>query len=209
MTVRWDETVQFWELIVTVGLTAIVTAFTIWVSVRLSRESVDRQLVAASDAAATERQERSAQLETDRRREAAALRARLAENAIRLFHLLEYGIENEEVELRAQWAALRIQFATSGEQNAREIYEFADLMIRRVTDLAGHEFGGGFTHFAAVTEFADDLSESMEQWVADPSSQPSPGDLEVVREWELERVRSERAAFEERIRRTHKPTPST
>lgn len=199
MNVNWDDTVQYWELLITLGLTALVTVFTIWVSVRLSRESVDRQLAAAAAADDIDRQERSMHLELDRAREDAALRARLAENAIRLFHLLEHGIDSEEVELRAQWAALRIQFATSGVQNAREIYEFADLMIRRVTDLASQDLGGGYTHFAAVTEFADDLSESIESWVADPASQPSLEDLEVVRNWELERVLHQRSVYEARM----------
>jgi hypothetical protein len=191
--VVWDATLSFWEVFATVVASGIVTWVTIYFSVKVAREATTRQLAAALDA---ERRERSDRDDRDARQaetQSAERRSRLAAALIRTVQQVESMMSERPrnpayLATRAEWAALRVQFETSGEQNAVEFYEYADLTIVR-GDEARPEFLAVSGEQLNVVEafsrqaFANNLTGMAREWAREPELVPDRAKLDFLRAW--------------------------
>lgn len=194
--VVWDATFSFWEVLATVAVSGLVTWVTIYFSVKAARDSTARQLEAALEAEHRERADRDEREARESRRISDQARGRLAASLIRVVQQVESTLGREPQDpaylaVRAEWAALRVQFETSGEDNSAEFYEFADLTIAQ-GDEALPRFRAVSGEQLSVVEtlsrqaFATNLSHLALDWARDPSAAPPAQQLEALRAWRAE-----------------------
>lgn len=185
--VNWSASFPFWEVTATALITAAVTGFTIWISVRTARAETTRQLV--QDAENRARDSISAEEAAEKYEAAVAkdLRVRLGGSMLRLVHELKLtrGLRDEDaarISALSGWAALRVQVEASGAPSASTLYEYVNLLVER----ADPSFESGVSvrdrKFRAL--FVDKARREIDWWVS--FAEVSAGvvhELKALREW--------------------------
>lgn len=192
--VQWDAQVPFWELIVTVLLTAAVTYFTITWSVKAARAETDRALRASLKAEARERARRDREAECARSRETDRMRQALAERLINASlardAARQSGKPRAKASADATWESLWYAFAASGIDGATDVYRFARLLHERADAIADKSWSSGSIVTDTVFQFAtSSLRKPVERWFTNGEVEAKVArQLEALVEWERARL---------------------
>lgn len=182
--VIWDATVNFWELLATILLTALVTVATILVSVRLALKTTRDTLAAAAAAEVRARAERAQQAEIDTR--IAYVRELVPLVVQRAQELATAGkVYTESPELGAAWAAIGLSMRISTSVGAADIVEWIDLLLHR--DHIDRRAPGASVVEILVRPQPDKKAiKLLERWANDPrgAADSIQQELEELRLWQ-------------------------